>query len=129
MRLLPALILTAFAAGGCARADAQTRPAPIVPVAEAPRDCPLVVSFGSYAMGIDGSAFAKVSALLARDRGVRTIEQHRWGREGEVTLCARTRGKADARRLYRAVRAVLPAKPRGPVTVEAGQARFTAPRG
>lgn len=102
-------------------ASAQTR-TPITSVGEAPRDCTLTISFGSYAMGIDGRAFERVSALLTRDRGVRSIEQFRWGREGEVTLCARTRSAADARRLARRARALVPAKPRGPVTISLGAA-------
>jgi hypothetical protein len=109
-------------------AHADTRPVPITPVSEPPRDCPLTISFGSYAMGIDGRTLERVTALLTHDRGVKAIEQHRWGREGEVTLCARTRSEADARRLFQAVRARLPRKPRGPVTVTTNRARFTAPR-
>lgn len=105
----------------CAPASAHTR-TPITSVAEAPRDCPLTVSFGSYAMGIDGRAFERVSALLTRDRGVRAIEQFRWGREGEVTLCARVRTDADVRRLAGRARALVPAKPRGPVTISLGAA-------
>lgn len=119
MRLIATLIAAAFTASGCAHAG--TRPAPIVPITEAPRDCPLTVSFGSYAMGIDGAVFAKVSALLARDRGVTRIEQFRWGREGEVTLCARTRGRSEAARLFVRVRALVPAHPRGPVTIDGGR--------
>lgn len=126
MRMLAALSIATFAAGGCAHAG--TRTAPIIPVTEAPRDCPLAVSFGSYAMGIDRPTFDKVSALLAHDRGVKTIEQHRWGREGEVTLCARTRGRADARRLFGQIRQRLPEKPRGPVTLSMGPTRYTSPR-
>lgn len=119
--ILAALALSATTA------SAQTR-TPIVSVAEAPRDCSLTASFGSYAMGIDGRAFERVSALLTRDRSVKAIEQFRWGREGEVTLCARTRSGADARRLFGRVRALLPAKPRGPVTVAAGRLSYQAPR-
>jgi hypothetical protein len=126
MKRIAALTIAAFAACGCAYAG--TRSAPIIPVTEAPRDCPLAVSFGSYAMGIDRPTFEKVSALLAHDRGVRSIEQHRWGREGEVTLCARTRGRADARRLFGAIRAWLPKQPRGPVTLSMGPTSYTSPR-
>ena len=80
--------------------------------------CPLTVSFGSYAMGIDAGALAKVDALLKRDRMVRGVERSRWGREGEVTLCVQTRSESHARRLARRVRALIPARPRGPVTIE-----------
>lgn len=92
-------------------------------------ECAVSVRFGSYAMGIDQAAFERVRGLLARDRGVRGVEAQRWGREGETTLCVRTRRPADARRLFGRVKAVLPARPRGPITVEArGGLRFEAPR-
>lgn len=110
-------------------AHAGTRTVPITPVTEAPRNCPLTIAFGSYAMGIDGKTFDAVTGLLTRDRGVKAVEQHRWGREGEVTLCARTRGGADARRLFARVRAIFPRAPRGPLTVStAGGLRFAVSR-
>jgi hypothetical protein len=83
-----------------------------------PTDCSLTVSFGSYAMGIDQNALRKTERLLKRDRTVRSTTSHRWGREGEVTLCAKTRTPAQARTLFRRVRALIPANPRGPVTIE-----------
>lgn len=91
-------------------------------------NCPLKVSFGSYAMGIDQGALKSVDRLLSRDRGVRNVDRQRWGREGEITLCARTRTKADARRLFVRVKRLFPAKPRGPLTVEtASGLSFHAP--
>lgn len=83
----------------------------------APADCPLTIGFASYGAGIDGGSVQAVDRLLARDRAVRAVTRHRWGREGEVTLCVRTRGGADAARLFRAVRALLPARPRGPIAL------------
>lgn len=116
--LLPAFALLALALP--AAAHAQGGPAP---------ECAVRVQFGSYAMGIDRGAFDRVQALLRRDRGVRAVEAQRWGREGETTLCVRTRRASDARRLFGRVRAVLPAKPRGPITVETRSGlRFEAPR-
>lgn len=110
-------------------AHAGTRTVPITPVTEAPRNCPLTIGFGSYAMGIDGKTYDAVTGLLTRDRGVTAVEQHRWGREGEVTLCARTRGGADARRLFGRVRALFPRAPRGPLTVStANGLRFAVSR-
>ena len=91
--------------------------------------CPLTVSFGSYAMGIDTAALRKVDALLAHDRGVRSVDRQHWGREGETTLCVKTRRSADARRLARRIRMLLPARPRGPITVATRDGlRFEAPR-
>lgn len=103
-----------------ASAHAQDRPAP---------ECAVRVQFGSYAMGIDRVAFDRVQALLKRDRGVRGVDAQRWGREGETTLCVRTRRASDARRLFGRVKAALPAKPRGPILVETRSGlRFEAPR-
>jgi len=82
-----------------------------------PADCPLKVEFGSYAMGIDRNAYDAIDRLFARDRGVRRVVRQRWGREGEVTLCAITRNPADAKRLGQRARALVPARPRGPVTI------------
>ena len=69
-------------------------------------------------MGIDRTALARTEALLARDRAVKAIDRQRWGREGELTLCVKMRSEADARRLARKIKARVPAKPRGPVTIE-----------
>jgi hypothetical protein len=79
--------------------------------------CGLTVRFGSYAMGIDGGAAVAVERLLRADRGVNSVERKPWGREGEFDLCARTRRVADARRLSTRIRGLLPARPRGPITV------------
>jgi hypothetical protein len=100
------MLLPLFVVGACARA--------VAPAPEAAR-CDLTVSFGSYAMGIDKPALAAVRSLLA-DRAVRTVEERRWGMEGEMNLCVRTRQPADAELLLRRIRAVLPAAPRGPIT-------------
>jgi hypothetical protein len=113
--LVPALVATA----SVAHAAPQPRAAA----------CPLTITFASYAMGIDGTAFAAVDRLLRRDRGVRAVARRNWGREGEVTLCVRTRSKSDARRLFARVKTLFPARPRGPLTVEtAGGLKFYAPR-
>jgi len=80
-------------------------------------------------MGIDQPARARVEALLAGDRAVTGFTARAWGREGEVTLCARTRGPADAARLFAAIRALLPPRPRGPITLrtDSGLAYETPP--
>ncbi|MES2987111.1 MAG: hypothetical protein V4808_04320 [Pseudomonadota bacterium] len=94
----------------------------------APGKCDVTVSFGSYAMGIDRPTFERVERLLSRDRRVAKTDQQRWGREGEVTICAKARRRADIAPLFHRVRAMLPRNPRGPVTVEAGSRTFTAGR-
>lgn len=83
-----------------------------------PANCELTIAFGSYAVGIDERAYEQIHRLLRSDRGVRAVTRHNWGREGELTLCARTRTRADAQRLFHAIRARLPARPRGPITMQ-----------
>jgi hypothetical protein len=73
------------------------------------------------------TALERVRQLLA-DRGVRKVEEQGWGREGEVTLCARTRSAADAERLFESVTNALPKAPHGPIHVRtASGLRFDAP--
>jgi hypothetical protein len=92
-------------------------------------ECPLTVSFGSYAMGIDRRALARVEALIAEAEGA-SIERSPRGREGEVALCVRTKSAAQAAELFERISDSLPADPRGPVTVAtAAGRRFEAPAG
>lgn len=118
--LLPASGLLALSAPASAFAQDGAPAAP---------ECGVRVEFASYAMGIDRAAFDRVRALLKRDGGVRGVEVQRWGREGETNLCVQLRRPSDARRVFGRVKTVLPAKPRGPIKVEArGGLRFEAPR-
>lgn len=80
--------------------------------------CALSIAFGSYAMGIDGPTRTRVEALLVADRGVAGFDTRRWGREGEVTLCVNTRSHADTNRIFQAVRAMIPDRPRGPISLQ-----------
>ena len=121
--LLPILaVLAACATMPADVAEQGAAPPPAAPViggvaSAIPTDCPLTIVFGSYAMGIDQPARARIEALLASDRGVTGFQAHRWGREGEVTLCVRTRAPADATRLFARARALVPPRPRGPVSL------------
>lgn len=122
--LLLAAALAASAADARRAVDPRRGPQPIA----VPADCPLVIGFSSYAAGIDRATFDRALALLNRDRSVRAVTRHNWGREGEVTLCAQTRTPADAARLFRAIRAFVPARPRGPVFLSTRSGlRFEAP--
>ena len=128
MKQLPLILIGAALAASGASAQPAARRMPGVPSAPVPADCPLAIGFASYAAGIDRGAFQAVEALLRRDRGERSVSSHHWGREGEVTLCARTRTRADSARLFRAVRALIPARPRGPVIVRTREGlSFEAP--
>jgi hypothetical protein len=104
-----------------AAAACQSAPVP------AQAACSVTVSFGSYAMGIDAGAAAAIDKLLASSKDVKTVTRTGGGREGEYALCVQTRNKADAARVVEQIRAILPAKPRGPIRVEGAGKRIDAP--
>jgi len=112
-----ATLLTATAADARSRAVDPRRGANPHGWQQPPADCPLTVSFGSYGPGIDRPTLIRMESRLQRDRRVRDVSRHRWGREGEVTLCVRPRRFADARPLVADLRAMIPPRPRGPVEV------------
>jgi hypothetical protein len=121
------LALFAGAAGACMTATAeagsqgQAKPSGAA--------CALTGRFGSYAMGIDGGAAQTVEKLLRADRAVEAVERKPWGREGEFDLCVRISRPAEAKRLFNRIRPLLPAKPRGPITVTLADGRsYAAPR-
>ena len=121
------LAIAAVAILGSA-SPAQRRNPPVI-VDEIRAHCPLAVSFGSYAMGIDSGAFDSILRTLQHDRAVTRIEQRNWGREGERTLCAVIRKPAEARRVFNRVKALFPRKPRGPLTVTlAGGREYQSPQ-
>jgi hypothetical protein len=108
------LILALCAASGACAPD----PSEVASAAAAePGACALTVRFGSYAMGIDAGTAKRVEALLRADRTVRSVELRPWGREGEYDLCAQVERVPEAARLFEQIRPLLPAKPRGPITV------------
>lgn len=117
------LVLAIAAIAVMGAAPAPQRPNAPVIVSEIRANCPLTVSFGSYAMGIDGPAFDRIVMTLQYDRAVRGIEQQNWGREGERTLCVNIRKTSEARRVFARVKALIPAKPRGPVTLKLANGR------
>ena len=116
-------MLAILTLGACAQRSANQAPAPPPPPPPSPpiggvaQACALTIVFGSYAMGIDGPTRTRVEALLVVDRGVLGFDTRSWGREGEVTLCVRTRSGADANRLFEVVRAMIPPRPRGLISL------------
>ncbi len=119
------LILALCAAGGACAPE----PSAVASTGSAEAAaCSLTVRFGSYAMGIDTGTAQRVEQLLRADRAVRSVERRPWGREGEVDLCARVQPAAEAARLFEQIRPLLPAKPRGPITVSLADGRtYQAP--
>ena len=91
--------------------------------------CALRVDFGSYAMGIDGTAAQAIERTILSARGVGQVTRHRWGREGEYTLCVRMRTAGAAAALFQRLRPLLPPKPHGPITLSLADGRIVrAPR-
>jgi hypothetical protein len=124
MKMPTLFLIAATLAAGSADARGR-RPVPSAPV---PANCPLAIGFSSYGAGIDRPAMQAIEALLDRDRAVRSVTRHPWGREGEVTLCANVRGRGDPARLLLAIRRLVPARPRGPITIRTAEGRtFEAP--
>jgi hypothetical protein len=95
--------------------------------ADAQAACDVTVSFGSYAMGIDAGAAAAIGDMLAADPLVRSVRRTGGGREGEYALCISARDQAAASALVERIRPLLPAKPRGPITVQGPNGRIEAP--
>jgi hypothetical protein len=114
------LVLGLLAAAGACMTAPTSAEAENEAVAES---CALTVRFGSYAMGIDGGAAQAVEQLLRSDPAVQGFERRPWGKEGEFDLCARIARARDAERLFQRIRPLLPAKPRGPITVTLADGR------
>ena len=114
MKIVPLIL----AAAACQSAAAPTEPAAA---------CSVTARFGSYAMGIDTATAAAVDTLLAESRDVEEVSRSASGREGEYALCISTRDAAAAARLFDRISALLPPRPRGPVSVETANRRVDAP--
>lgn len=128
-RALPLILLGLVA--GCTQTDVRQAQEAVAPSPPPPspvdgiavtggridRPCPLTITFASHGTGIDGPARERVQSLLLTDRRVAAFETRRWGREGEVTLCVRTRASADAALLFNQIRGMIPPQPRGPISL------------
>jgi hypothetical protein len=99
-------------------AEAPGAPPPTLPGTPA-GGCDVAVSFGSYAMGIDGDALAKLEAYIAGHPGlVAKAETTPWGREGERTVCLTSTNPATTRRVFMDVQSMMPRiGKRAPITV------------
>lgn len=99
---------------GCATAPAAQ------PLTDGDRSCNIVVTFGSYAMGIDGETFREVDAYVeGRKDLIPSAVTRAWGREGEKTLCLTTSGPMATRRVYDAIEILIPRTARrGPVEIK-----------
>lgn len=98
-------------------AAGRAAPVEVRDVAVEPSGCSLRVRFASYAMGIDGQAATRMGTAIREAEGVTAVTRYRWGREGEYTLCVRTRSARDAAALFVRLRSLLPPRPRGPIAI------------
>jgi hypothetical protein len=102
------------AAAAAAEAAAKAAPAPV----PATTTCDVEVSFGSYGAGPDIALKDSILALVSADPGVTASDVKPWGREGESTLCLRTKDESAANRLYGTLATRLPStSTRAPTTV------------
>lgn len=111
--------LSALALGACASTGA--------PRADAPTErCDMTVAFGSYGSGIDRVLHEQIVRFLAHDNRVGGVIERGWGREGETTLCVRTRNSGDMERLIAELRAMAASAGgiRAPTTVAYGATNF-----
>ena len=93
----------------------------------APQPCALEVRFGSYAMGIDRAAAARIEALIAAEKAVSAVSRTGGGREGEYALCVAATWPRALAPLARRIRASVPKRPRGPIVLVHGGSEFHAP--
>lgn len=89
-------------------------------------DCSLTIQFGSFAVGPDRKAAAAIDRLLRSDASA-TVTRSPYGREGEYSLCVRTRSQDQAIALFEAVREILRGPVRAPVSVKGPLESFSAP--
>ena len=117
MRSLFAAAAVAGTLAACATGESADAASPAAPGDSGA--CDVTIVFGSYAMGIDGDTFAKVSAYLEGRRDiVGQAETTNWGREGERTICIDAKTEAAARRIYADLEAMAPPTAnRGPITI------------
>jgi hypothetical protein len=130
------ILLVATAVCAASAAEARVGPSPrlddpvVVPMprvpgpargfalSSQPTNCAITVAFGSFGPGIDGATLGRMERQLRTDRRVRTYSRHPWGREGEVTLCIYVRSSRGGAELSRQLREMVPARARGPVTIQ-----------
>lgn len=114
MKPFLALAATAVLAAACAT-DSGAEPPPVPPGGDG---CDVSVSFGSYAMGIDSEAYARVETWLGEHKDlVADVKVTPWGREGERTLCVTAASPAAIKPIFTGVVKQLPVEgKKAPIT-------------
>lgn len=115
MKPFLALAATAVLVAACATDSGAEPPPSPGPGGEG---CDVSVSFGSYAMGIDNEAYARVEAWLAEQKElVADVKVTSWGREGERTVCVTAISSASIKPIFTGVVKQLPVEGRkAPIT-------------
>lgn len=89
--------------------------------------CDVEVSFGSFGQGVDTGLRDQVLALTRNNPDVTASTEEPWGREGESTLCLKTRDAEASGRIYGMIAAQLPStSTRAPTTVRHKDGRSRA---
>jgi hypothetical protein len=114
MKPFLALAATAVLAAACAT-NSGAEPPPSVPGGEG---CDVSISFGSYAMGIDGEAYTRVETWLAGHKDlIADVKVTPWGREGERTVCVTATSPAAIKPIFTGVVKQLPVEgKKAPIT-------------
>ena len=109
-----ALAVTAVLVTACATDSGAEPPSP----SPGGEGCDVSVSFGSYAMGIDQEAYARVETWLAGHKDlVADVKVTPWGREGERTVCVTAISAAAIKPLFGGVVKQLPVEgKKAPIT-------------
>lgn len=87
--------------------------------------CVLAIHFGSFAVGPDLKAAARVDRILRSSR-IR-VTRSAYGREGEYSLCVRVRSTEQAMNLFEKLRESLRMPVRAPVSLRGPRESFSAP--
>ncbi len=87
--------------------------------------CDVTVAFGSFAMGIDRRAAARVDRVI-RSSQIR-VTRSAYGREGEYSLCIRVRSTEQAVSLFEKLRESLRVPVRAPVSLRGPHESYSAP--
>ncbi len=70
-------------------------------------DCDVRIDFGGVNFRPDDGFFAKVGELVERAEGIKRAVRHRWGFEGEISLCLTTDSDSEAV-IYEKIKAMIP---------------------
>jgi hypothetical protein len=116
MKAFLALALTGSLLAAACATDSGAEPPP----APGPggEGCDVSISFGSYAMGIDNDAYARVETWLAGHKDlVAEVKVTPWGREGERTVCVTATSPAAIKPVFSGVVKQLPVEgKKAPIT-------------